>query len=62
MIDNSGFLGEVTLKSPREVLPRWFSPFVNKSPVSNLFSTTFKSFGDLFVLGNMWELLETYVM
>ena len=39
--DNIGFLGVVTLNSPGEVLPRWFSPFVNKSPVSNLISAAF---------------------
>ena len=33
MIDNNGFLGVVTLKSPGGVLPRWFSQFVNKSPI-----------------------------
>ena len=31
----------VTLNSPGGVLPRLFSPFVNKSPVSNLFSAAF---------------------
>ena len=31
----------VTLNSPGRVLPQWFSPFVNKSPVSNLFSAAF---------------------
>ena len=41
-IDNSGFLGVITLKSPGGVLPRWFSPFVNKSPMSNLFSIAFR--------------------
>ena len=39
--DNSGFSGVVTLNSPGGVLPRWFSLFVNKSPVSNLISTAF---------------------
>ena len=39
--DNNGFLGVVTLNSPGEVLPRWFSLFVNKSPMSNLISTAF---------------------
>ena len=39
--DNNGFSGVVTLNSPGRVLPRWFSPFVNKSPMSNLISTTF---------------------
>ena len=50
MIDNSGFLGVVTLNSPGGVLPRWFSPFVNKSPMSNLFFAAFSIIGDLFVL------------
>ena len=50
MIDNSGLLGVVTLKSPGGVLPRWFFPFVNKSLVSNLFSAAFSLVGDLFVL------------
>ena len=36
-----GFLGVITLNSPGGVLPRWFSSFVNKSPVSNLISTAF---------------------
>ena len=31
----------VTINSPGGVLPRWFSPFVNKSPVSNLYSAAF---------------------
>ena len=34
--DNSGFSGVVTLNSPSRVLPWMLSPFVNKSPVSNL--------------------------
>ena len=42
VIDNSEFLGVVILKSPNGVLSRWFSPFVNKLPVSNLFSITFR--------------------
>ena len=50
MIDNIGFLGVVTLKSPGGVLSQWFSPFVNKSPVSNLFSVTLSLTGDLFML------------
>ena len=40
----------VILKSLGGVLPRWFSPFVNKSPVSNLFSVAFNLAGDLFLL------------
>ena len=50
MIDNSGFSGVVTLNSPGGVLPRWFSPFINKSPVANFFFTAFNLVGDLFVL------------
>ena len=48
--DNSGFSRVVTLTSPVGVLPQWFSPFVNKSRVSNLFSAVFNLVGDLFVL------------
>ena len=40
----------VTLNSSGGVLPWWFSPFVNKSLVPNLFSTAFNLVGDLFVL------------
>ena len=58
MIDNSGFLGVVTLNSPDGVLPRWFSPFVNKSLVSNLFSTTSNLVGDLFVLLRLLHVIE----
>ena len=50
MIDNSRFLGVVTLNSSGGVLPRWFSPFVNKLPVSNLFFIAFHLVDDLFVL------------
>ena len=39
--DNSGFLGVVILNSSSGVLPQWFSPFVNKSPMSNLISVAF---------------------
>ena len=39
--DNSGFLGVVTLNSCGRVLPWWFSPFINKSPMSNLFFAAF---------------------
>ena len=48
--DNSGFSGIVTLNSSDGVLPRWFSPFINKSLVSNLFFVAFNLVGDLFVL------------
>ena len=40
----------MTLNSPGGVLPRWVFPFVNKSLLSNLFSTEFNLVGDLFVL------------
>ena len=49
----------VTLNSLGEVLPWWFSPFVNKSPVSNLFSTTFNLVGDLFVLPRLLHIIES---
>ena len=48
----------MTLNSPGGVLPRWFSPFVNKSPVSNLFSSTFNLVGDLFVLPCLLYVIE----
>ena len=41
MNDNSGFFEVVTLKSPGGVLPLWFSPFVNKSRLSNLIFAAF---------------------
>ena len=49
----------VTLNLPNGVLPRWFSLFVNKSPVSNLFSVTFNLVGDLFVLPHLLHLIES---
>ena len=49
----------VTLNSPDEVLPQWFSPFVNKSPVSKLFSTAFNLVGDLFVLPRLLHVIES---
>ena len=42
----------MTLNSLRRVLPRYFSLFVNKSPVSNLFFATFNLVGDLFILSH----------
>ena len=48
--DKSGFSGMVTLKLSDGVLPWWFSPFINKSPVSNLFFNAFSLVGGLFVL------------
>ena len=41
MIDNSEFSRVVTLNSPVEFFLGGFSPFVNKSYVSNLFSVAF---------------------
>ena len=35
----------VTLNSPGGVSPQWFSPFTNKSPLSNLFSVAFSYLG-----------------
>ena len=49
----------MTLNSPGGILPRWFSPFVNKSPVSNLFSTAFNLVGDLFVLPRLLHEIES---
>ena len=55
MIDNSGLLGVVTSKSRGWVLPRWFSSFVNKSPIilnaaKNKFDT-----GDFFTNGENYQ-------
>ena len=41
--DNNRFSGVVILKSPGRVLSRWFFPFVNNSPVSNLISAAFSN-------------------
>ena len=49
----------VTLNLPNGVLPRWFSPFVNKSLLSNLFSATFTSVNDLFVLPRLLHVIES---
>ena len=57
--DNIGFSGMMTLNSPGGILPRWFSPFVNKSPVSNLFSTAFNLVGDSFVLPRLLHEIES---
>ena len=57
--DNSGFLGVVTLNSPDGVLPWWFSPFVNKSPMLNLFFAEFNLVGDLFVLPRLLHVIES---
>ena len=57
--DNSGFLGVVTLNLPSGTFPWWFSPFINKSPVSNLFSAAFNLVGDLFVLPCLLHVIES---
>ena len=49
----------VTLNSPGGVLPRWFSPFINKSPMSNLFSAAFNLVGDLFMLSRLLHIIES---
>ena len=49
----------VTINSPDKVLPRWFSLFVNKSPVSNLFFVAFNLVGDLFVLPRLLHVIES---
>ena len=49
----------VTLHSLGGVLPQWFSLFINKSPVSNLISTAFSLFGDLFVLSRLLYIIES---
>ena len=49
----------VTLNSPSRVLSRWFSPFVNKSLVSNLFSVAFNLVGSLFVLSRLLHEIES---
>ena len=49
----------VTLNSPDGVLSRWFSPFINKSPVLNSFSTAFNLVDDLFVLPRLLHVIES---
>ena len=49
----------VILNSSSGVLPQCFSPFVNKSPVSNLFSIAFNLVGDLFVLPYLSHVIES---
>ena len=56
--DISGFSGVVTLNSLSGVLSQWFLPFINKSPVSNLFSAAFNLVGDLFVLPHLLHIIE----
>ena len=47
----------VTFNSFGEVLPQWFFPFVNKSPVSNLFSAAFNLVSDLFMLPRLLHVI-----
>ena len=49
----------MTLNSLGGVLPRWFSPFVNKSTVSNLFSAAFNLVSDLFVLSRLLHVIKS---
>ena len=49
----------VTLNSPGGVLPWWFSPFVNKLSMSNLFFAAFNLVGDLFVLPRLLHVIES---
>ena len=49
----------VTLNSPDGVFPRWFSPFIDKSLESNLFSIAFNLVGDLFVLPCLLHVIES---
>ena len=57
--DKSGFSRVVTLNSPGGVLPWWFSPFINKSPKSNLFFAAFSLVGDFFVLPRLLHVIES---
>ena len=49
----------VTLNSLGRILPRWFSLFVNKSPVSDLFFAAFNLVGDLFMLPCLLHVIES---
>ena len=49
----------VILNSPSGVLPQWFSPFINKSLVSNLFFAAFNLVGNLFVLPRLLHVIES---
>ena len=49
----------VTLNSLGGVLPQWFSLFINKSPMLNLFSVAFNLVGDLFVLPDLLHEIES---
>ena len=48
-----------TFNSPGGILSRWFSPFVNKSPVSNLIFAAFNLVDDLFVLPRLLHVIES---
>ena len=49
----------MTINSPGGVLLQWFSLFVNKSPMSNLFFAAFNLVGDLFVLPHLLHVIES---
>ena len=49
----------VTLNSLGGVFPRWFSPFISKSLVSNLFSAAFNLVGDFFMLPRLLHVIES---
>ena len=49
----------VTLNSSGGVLPWWFSPFVNKLFVSNLFSAAFNLVHDLSMLPRLLHVIES---
>ena len=51
----------VTLNSPVEILSQWFSPFINKSPMSNLFFAAFNLVNDLFVLLCLLHIIESII-
>ena len=57
--ENSGLSGVVTLNSLGGVFPRWFSPFISKSLVSNLFSAAFNLVGDFFMLPRLLHVIES---
>ena len=56
--DNSGLSRVVTLNSPGGILSQQFFPFINKSPMSNLFFVAFNLVGDLFVLPCLLYVIE----
>ena len=47
------------LNSFSGVFPRWFSLFINKSPVLNLFSTVFNLVSYFFVLPRLLHEIES---